>query len=480
MKAPRICYGLIVTIALCSSVNCSAQAAPRYQVYFVAVGSGWYATPSERDLHGFDRIRGANRSAQNVAGGLASGGASYGILLTADDQNFVTVTDIEKAVRAVASRISAEKPANPLFVFYIASHGLSEGIAWSHFSIPGDFVYRGDPNHLDIEELSNSTLYAGSLVDQLEKLKIPFLVMLDSCRDGEEKHFSPSVLSPEATRNLNDVGAVLRVMNEFRDTYPVLFSAPPGESVQTVDDPLAPGGPQTIGPLARRFSLATFGYLNSGTALSLATFLKEMTSANLDKATAPAVTHAGTPNGANALFLLKTSAPRPFTVVQGTGAQMRVCCPPAPAATPAPKASRAKGIMSFGGPAGEYISAGKRVALSAPGDKISITQQGPGDLQVAFVRGEAEYDANFSTGSDARFEARVYSHAQRYAMGDSGTPGLEISGNGRACNEISGSFQVSKVEFRSDGTVVRFVAVFEQLCDDAKAAASGSIDVSSQ
>lgn len=479
MKAPRLACRLLAIIALCCAVTSSAQEA-RYQVYFVAVGSGWYATPSDANLHGFDHIHGANRSAQNVANGLSSGGALYGIELAADDQSFVTVADIEKAIRTVATRMSAEKPANPLFVFYIASHGLSEGIAWSHFSIPGDFVYRGDPNHLDIDALSNSTLYAGSLVDELDKLKIPFLVMLDSCRDGEEKHFSPSVLSPEATRNLNDVGAALRVMNEFRDTYPVLFSAAPGQSAQTVDDPTNPGGPQAIGPLARRFSLATSAYLNSGLALSLATFLKQMTSTTLDKLTTPAVTHSQPPDGANALFLLKASAPRPFTVVQGTGTQMHICCSSAAVATSAPKSVTAKGTLSLGGPASEYISSGKHLSLSAPGDTASITQQGPGDIQIAFVRGDTEYDANFSTGSDARFEARAYSHAQRYAMGEPGTPGLEISGDSRGCNAISGSFQVSKIEYRPDGTISRFMATFEQLCDDAKAAANGSIDISSQ
>ena len=244
MKALHLFCRLAVIITLYGCTKCSTQDA-RYQVYFVAVGSGWYATLSDPNLHGFDRIRGANRSAQIVASGLSSGGALYGIELTADDQHFVTVADIEMAIRAVVSRIRVERPANPLFIFYVASHGLSEGIAWSHFSIPGDFVYRGNPNNLDIDSLNSSTLYAGSLVDELQQLKIPFVVMLDSCRDGQEKHFSPSVLSPEATKNLNDVGAALRVMNEFRDTYPVLFSAAPGQSAQTVDDPTDPGDPDS-------------------------------------------------------------------------------------------------------------------------------------------------------------------------------------------------------------------------------------------
>ena len=240
----------------------------QFQVYFVAVGSGWYASPLTSDTHGFSRIRGANRSAEIVAKALSVGGAKYGIELTAGDQSLVTVSDVDKSIGIVAIRIAQEKPARPLFAFYIASHGISEGIAWSHFSIPGDFVYRGDPNHLNIEDLSNSTLYAGSLVDELEKLRIPFLVLLDSCRDGEEQHFSPSVLSPEATRNLNDVGRVLRVTNEFRDSYPVLFSTALGQSVKTVADPLDPDGPQAVGPLARRFILSTSNSLETASGMA--------------------------------------------------------------------------------------------------------------------------------------------------------------------------------------------------------------------
>ena len=190
----------------------SAQA-NRYQVYFVAVGSGWYAPAQSKDVHGLSEIDGANKSAAIVSDGLIAGGAMYGVELTADDGSFVTTSDIEKALGRVEAKLAAQKPAQPLLLFYIASHGMSEGIAWSHFSIPGDFGYRGDPDKLDIDGLSKSTLYAGSLVDELEKLHIPFLVLLDSCYDGQEKHFEPAFLSAKATMNLNDVGAALLVMN---------------------------------------------------------------------------------------------------------------------------------------------------------------------------------------------------------------------------------------------------------------------------
>jgi hypothetical protein len=200
-------YALCLLPLIVASSSASAQT-NRYQVYFVSVGSGWYAPAQSKGVHDFSRIAGANKSAALVADGLISGGAEYGIELTSDDGSFVTTGDIAKALQRVEAKIAAQKPVNPLLVFYIASHGLSEGIAWSHFSIPGNFGYRGDPDKLDIDALSKTTLYAGSLVDDLEKLHIPFLVLLDSCYDGQEKHFEPVVLSAECI--LRCVGAIPR------------------------------------------------------------------------------------------------------------------------------------------------------------------------------------------------------------------------------------------------------------------------------
>lgn len=448
----------------------------RYQVFFVAVGSGWYAPSAGADVHGFSRIQGANASAELVANALIAGGAEYGVELRSDDQQFVTVEDIDKAIQKVKSNIVATKPSNPLLVFYIASHGISEGIAWSHFSIPGDFVFKGDPDNLNIDGLSNSTLYAGSLVDELQALHTPFLVLLDSCSDGREKHFEPPVLSAKATRNLNEVGSVLRFMNEFRDTYPVLFSTTPGKSVSTVPNPLTPGGVVNVAPLARRFSLSVRSSLRTGVPLSLSAFLSEMVSAQLDTVTTPAVTHSPVPSGANASFLLPGAKARTIDIVTGTGSQMRICCAPNPASKIPATVSSFTGSLSINGAKGEYISSGGSLSFVSLSYKVSVTQKDAGNIQVRFEREDTEFDAGFSTGSDKRFENREYSGAQRWNMADPGHPGLEISGDGRGCGDIAGSFIVSNVEYGPNGRISRFAATFTQFCDGSRIPARGSVE----
>jgi len=475
---------LRIAVFLCvltAALPASAQSG-RYQVYFVAVGSGWYAPAPSKDVHDFNVIDGANKSATIVADGLASGGAVYGVELTADDGSYVTTADIEKAISKIVAKIAIQKPTKPLFVFYIASHGMSEGIAWSHFSIPGDFGYRGDPDNLDIEKLSDSTLYAGSLVDELEELHIPFLVLLDSCYDGKEKHFEPKVLSALATRNLNDVGAALRIMNEFRDTYPVLFSATPGESVRTVTNPLAPDSNVDIGPLARRFSLSTKQSLAQGQPISFATLIREMTSPQLDSLTAPAVTHSKMPVGGDATMLLATATPHDIDSMAGSGSHMNICCNPKAAGSNSAghPSAHFTGTLSLSGDAGEFVSSGKSWMLRNPAQEVQLTQDGPGEIEISFGHGESEFDSSFSTEDGKRFELKTYAAAERFGFASHGHPGIEVSGDGRACNGIVGSFTVTKVSYKPDGTISGFAATFSQSCDDSRLIARGSVDVVAQ
>lgn len=482
MKAKPTWLIALVLVA-CIATSCKAQANPPFQVFFVAIGSGWYSTPKGNGVQGFSRIPGANKSAKIISDTLMAGGAEYGIELTSDEHNFVTVADMYKAVRQVEAKMTAVKPAHPLLVFYFAGHGMSEGIAWSHFSIPGDFGYRGDATNLDIEGVGNSTLYAGDLVDELQKLNLPFLVMLDTCYDGKEKKFESPVLTSVATKNLKDVAGILRKVNEFQDTYPVLFSTVPGKSVVTVQNPSEPDSDVTIAPLARRLILSVHPALNQGRPVSLGQFLADMVSPRLDSLTTAAVTHSRVPSGANAPFLNPNVLAEPHRSSDrwlGTGNQMQICCRSASIfGYSKPSISdHFTGKLTIAGEPGEYISSGGTLVFASPSNKITVTQQGVGNLRVRFERGDTEFDASFSAPSGEHFEAREYTAAQRWNMADAGYPALEVSGDGRGCGDIAGSFIVNDVSYGSDGSISRFSATFLQRCDDSKILAHGNIALS--
>jgi len=314
---------VIAAVAVFSTLD--ANCADRYQVYFVTIGSSWYAAPTAPNLHGFSRLRGANKSAREIADHLQRGGARFGTVLTSDDGKFVSLADINNALERVLAQIRADRPSAPLIFFYFVGHGISEGVAWNHFSMPGSFVYRGDASSLPVDALAEKTLHAATLADKLDKTHVPYLVLLDTCYEGTEARFDSPVLTGPAIESLRSVASVLRFSNEFHQDNPILFSTTPGTVVSTVPDPTdAESDP--VGPLARRVMILLDGFLNLGHELSLGAFVTRMASTDLDQATKPAVTHAERGNGWDRTLVFPSSSEGQIETRTGTAKLAEVCC----------------------------------------------------------------------------------------------------------------------------------------------------------
>lgn len=68
---------------------------------------------------------------------------------------------------------------------------------------------------------------------------------------------------------------------------------------------------------------------------------------------------------------------------------------------------------------------------------------------------------DFAAANEALLSAGIYLDAMRFPFQDPGHPGLNVSGNGRGSNTLTGQFTVFDVNF-SGSTVTRFAAAFEQ------------------
>lgn len=82
----------------------------------------------------------------------------------------------------------------------------------------------------------------------------------------------------------------------------------------------------------------------------------------------------------------------------------------------------------------------------------------------------------------ATFGVGAYTNAQRAAFTDPGHPGLEVTGDGRGCNTITGRYEVTALEFDCipDATtptahLTQFAATFEQHCEGGAPFLRGSI-----
>ena len=86
------------------------------------------------------------------------------------------------------------------------------------------------------------------------------------------------------------------------------------------------------------------------------------------------------------------------------------------------------------------------------------------------------WSAAFETKNGVDFASgQAFTGAVRYPFNDTNA-GLSISGEGRGCNMLTGSFQVQRAVFEPDGgDIARFSATFEQHCEGAKPRLVGSL-----
>ncbi|HYC54216.1 MAG TPA: hypothetical protein VEL28_04685 [Candidatus Binatia bacterium] len=477
MSLPSILTILLTCCALAFSAGRATPAeAEPLQLFFVTVGSSTYGATAGAYRDGLRSIYGANNGAKALARRLARRGARFGIVLTSDHGRLVTVHDIDRALSDVHDQIKLRKATNPLLVFYFAGHGISEGIAWNHFSLPGTFDYEGDRGRLTVEALSSATLHAASLVDRLEKWEVPFLVLLDTCSEGTEATFDASVLSATAAANLNDVASALRFMNEFRIPNPVLFSTAPGSKVQVAPDPDSPAA-RNVGPLARRAILTLDA--SPDRPLRLAEFLRSMSAPDVDSLTSPAVTHA-----VSSELWTKEIGPALDGGVTaeerfGTGTSAVNCCPVQAADTSTDgDPSQIAGTVNLQGASGEFVTGGKKLTFAAPEWSMSLQRYAAGDVAVMIdnAEGDQSWEIALSTPDRARFVEQHYPGANRGPSGE-GVPSLSISGDGRACNEVRGSFTVTKAGYDAHGGLTQLTGHGQHYCDDSAAVLEFQLDV---
>lgn len=75
----------------------------------------------------------------------------------------------------------------------------------------------------------------------------------------------------------------------------------------------------------------------------------------------------------------------------------------------------------------------------------------------------------------ARLRARRYTNAIRYPFNAANQAGLDVSGNGVGCNEVTGEFTVHSVRYSSAGKLLSVRLSFEHHCEGGPAAVRGTL-----
>ncbi len=479
----RVLFGLLVPALLAVGIcappsNAAGGRGLAFDLYVIAVGSSYFAVPPANDgSHGMTTISGANRSARELASRFAAGGARFTLLLTSDPRGLIAPGDVDAALATVEARIAKDKPGNPLILLYIASHGVSEGVGWNHFSVPGTFLYPGKLSELDIGSLSAATLYAGNLADRLDHSGARYVLILDSCYEGQAADFDSPILSGPAIESLKSVADVIRVVNEFRQANPVLYSTPPGTLAKTVDDPYQPNA-TPVAPLARRLMLILDRQAAAKSTLTLGDLVGDLTSPTLDSATKPAVTNAVRDKAwSSQLLSFAFSAGHTEGQLEkrtGSAKAGTVCCIRDASAEVADTPVTMRGIVDIAGAAGEFITDGRSLHFNG---NLAVTREKRQALTFSFEADGESWEISLSAREKEDLSAGEYSPATRYPFAAENEASMSITGAGRACNESTGRFTIRQIKFGASGDFLSIDAIFRQFCDGSKLPLEGALVV---
>lgn len=127
---------------------------------------------------------------------------------------------------------------------------------------------------------------------------------------------------------------------------------------------------------------------------------------------------------------------------------------------------------------GDYIGQGQEINIDSTTHTFSAQRNYDNGVSIA-VNGATWWYLDFAAPGDVDLTQGLYENAARFPFQSSTQPGLDVSGNGRGCNTLTGNFTVLEVAYNADGTVSQFAADFEQHCDGAEPGLFGAIRINS-
>ncbi len=129
---------------------------------------------------------------------------------------------------------------------------------------------------------------------------------------------------------------------------------------------------------------------------------------------------------------------------------------------------------------GDFIGQGQTYNFTA--SNSTITAQSlwiggiPSTVEVNVSASGQSWTLDFAAPTPDSLVPGTYTGATRYPFQAAGVPGLNVSGDGRGANTLTGQFTVSQAVFNASGNIVSFAASFVQYGDGSTASLSGQVD----
>lgn len=163
-------------------------------------------------------------------------------------------------------------------------------------------------------------------------------------------------------------------------------------------------------------------------------------------------------------------------VPSGTGG---TAAPPATmASAPTPGMAAAQPLVTLSSDAADYVGGSGMYSYDTSSAAIRISVRGS-HLMVS-VDGQEHWTADFQLpGNLSQLQPGSYVNLARYPFQTKGAGALQWSGQGRACNTVTGSLVINSVSYQA-GVLKAIDLNFEQHCEGAAAALRGQLRIDAE
>ena len=124
---------------------------------------------------------------------------------------------------------------------------------------------------------------------------------------------------------------------------------------------------------------------------------------------------------------------------------------------------------------GESIGGGATAGFATPTATVTATGSAAGLVTVAVSEGAEWWSVDLAAAPGQLLTAGSYPDAQRAAFRSAGHPGLDVHGDGRGCNTLTGSFTVAQISFDASGALTTLDASWTQNCEGGPLAMTGRV-----
>jgi hypothetical protein len=136
-------------------------------------------------------------------------------------------------------------------------------------------------------------------------------------------------------------------------------------------------------------------------------------------------------------------------------------------------------ILFLDSQAGDYVGGGVQQTVTPSNGSFTAARNFDNGVSVQVNATGGGWTLAFAAPGDALLVPGTYDNATRWPFQSPTSPGLSVSGMGRGCNTVTGSFVVREALYGATGQVDAFAADFEQHCEGGATALLGSIRVNS-